>query len=103
MPYKSVACSYRSVTCCAIVDGQVQGHYRVATCSVGSSVCCSVVRSSVLCAVPCVSIASGLDVNTCCAIVDGQFKVTTESQPAALVVVYVAVIFDAVYSVPCHV
>ena len=32
-----------------------------------------------------------------------KFKVTTESQPAALVVVYVAVLFDAVYSVPCHV
>ena len=32
-----------------------------------------------------------------------RFKVTVLSQPAAFVVVYVAVLFDAVYSVPCHV
>jgi hypothetical protein len=31
-----------------------------------------------------------------------RFKVTILSQPAALVVVYVAVVFDEVYMIPCQ-
>ena len=31
-----------------------------------------------------------------------RFNVTTESQPAALVPVQVAVVVDAVYNTPCH-